>query len=128
MESIENRSYKESVIPKDHKGPYRANIGKMRYSLLPFIAIREIVKVLEFGATKYKEGNWLKKPGFKYSNFINSYTRHFELWLFGEDNDKESGIHHAAHMAINSIFLLTYVLTGIGEDDRADMRGDPVDE
>ncbi len=35
-----------------------------------------------------------------------------------EKIDPESGLMHTAHLACNALFLLSYQLLGLGEDDR----------
>lgn len=43
--------------------------GKLRYDLLPFASIDEVVKVLTFGAEKYVDNNWqLVKGPEKWTN------------------------------------------------------------
>ena len=93
-------------------------------SLLPVIALQAIHKVLKFGADKYSPRNWLRGKGMPYSRLYDASERHKEQWVMGEDNDKESGIHHLAHKICSDIFLLTYCLTGMGVDDRHLIRGE----
>lgn len=90
--------------------------GKTRLDLLPFEAITEIAKVLEFGATKYSAHNW--RGGFVWSRTFAALLRH--LWAFwrGEDKDPETGLSHLAHAGCNILFLLTFVLEKTGTDDR----------
>ncbi|HKE56465.1 MAG TPA: dATP/dGTP diphosphohydrolase domain-containing protein [Pyrinomonadaceae bacterium] len=52
----------ESIRPSDDlgKGGVKKDLGKLRWSLLPWDALEEVVKVLMFGASKYADRNWEK--------------------------------------------------------------------
>ena len=89
----------------------------VRPELLPVEALEEIAKVLAFGARKYEANNWRK--GFKWMRTFGALLRHLYAWARGEDNDPETGLSHLAHAGCNVLFLLTFVLTKTGEDDRA---------
>lgn len=79
--------------------------GKLKPTLLlddmP-LAINEILKVLQFGAEKYSEGNWLKVP-----NGINRYRNAADRHRLAIDElDDESGMMHLAHEATSVLMLL----------------------
>ena len=82
--------------------------GKTDWSLMPFEAIEEINKVLEFGAKKYAAHNWTQGEGFRYTRVLNSLFRHLFAWSRGEDLDPESGLSHLAHAGCNIVFLIYY--------------------
>lgn len=86
----------------------KADGGKTNWSLMPFEAIEEINKVLEFGALKYDGWNFAKGEGMKWSRIANSLLRHMFAWMRGEDNDPESGLSHLSHIGCNVIFLIYY--------------------
>jgi hypothetical protein len=88
--------------------PIKADSGKTDWSLMPFEAVEEINKVLEFGAKKYAAHNWKKGSGFKYTRLLGSLLRHIFAYMRGEDKDPESGLSHMAHAGCNVIFLLYY--------------------
>jgi hypothetical protein len=104
----------------------RFNTGKLRYSQLSTSAIRSIVEVLEFGATKYPIHNWRK--GFNYTVVLDSIQRHLEAFKELEDKDKESGLSHIAHVLTNAMFLQHMINHGTGVDDRIDEEGKRLDE
>lgn len=136
--AINNTSVKRSIpgidfleIPKSATTPQsfqeaknapalRYDEGKTNWSLMPFEAIEEISKVLDFGANKYAEWNFANDGGMKWSRVINSCLRHIFKWMRGEDLDPESGLHHLAHAGCNIVFLLYYVKNPhiFNKDDR----------
>lgn len=79
--------------------------GKLRWSLLPWEAVRQIVDVLEYGATKYAPDNW-KHVGNWRERYFNAMQRHILAWWGGEQNDPETGLHHLAHAGCCLVFLL----------------------
>lgn len=100
--------------------------GKTDWSLLPWDAVEEIIKVLQFGAGKYSPWNWAENGGFKFNRLFNSSMRHFVAWFWRrEDLDPETGISHMAHLGCNVLFLLHYVLNGNkfkNNDNRPNVR------
>ena len=95
-----NASDIEEVINRS----LRHNTGKPDYSLIPMAALAEVAKVLEYGASKYERGNWLKPTSWEVS--FACLQRHMSAWQAGEDNDDESGRSHIAHAACNLIQML----------------------
>lgn len=109
---IDDFSYK----PKKDEGT-KFDDGKLRWDLLPFDALEEIVKVYTYGSKKYGDYNYL--GGIKYSRIIGAMFRHFRAWWSGEDTDRESGLPHLSHMAWNVITLLVFSIRNRKElDDR----------
>jgi hypothetical protein len=90
--------------------------GKLPYHLLPSDAIEEILKVLAFGANKYEERNW--EQGMAWSRVFGALMRHSWAWFRGQDKDEETGLSHMAHAGCCILFLLSYELRKVGEDDR----------
>jgi hypothetical protein len=82
--------------------------GKDRWDLLPWQPVRQIVKVLTFGALKYDGWNWSK--GIKYSRVRAALQRHLSEWDERRNHDKETGLHHLAHAGCCLLFLLFYEL------------------
>jgi hypothetical protein len=78
--------------------------GKLEYGLIPPLALKEMVKVLTFGAQKYERDNWQRVPESK-RRYFDALQRHLWAWKEGEVNDPESGIHHLAHAACCLFFL-----------------------
>jgi hypothetical protein len=90
--------------------------SKRRYDLIPYDALEEIIKALEFGAHKYDDYNWLKCPS--RITYWRPLMRHATAWIRGVDVDPESGLSHLAHCGANLLILITLELRGLGQDDR----------
>jgi hypothetical protein len=87
--------------------------GKIRYDLLPVDALREVARVLTFGAAKYGDNNWkITKPESRYTA---AAFRHGEAYRGGEMMDKESGVHHLAHRICCDLFLLQIDMEELSE-------------
>jgi hypothetical protein len=81
------------------------------------LAREELGKVAGFGARKYDRGNYLK--GYDWSLCVDALHRHMLAFESGEDRDPESGLLHVAHAAWHGLALASFVLRGIGTDDRS---------
>ena len=89
--------------------------GKTDWSLLPWDAVEEIIKVLQFGAGKYNEKgqgphtwNWTKGSGLGKWRTLSAIFRHLTSYAKGETFDPESGLNHLAHAACGILFLIHY--------------------
>lgn len=80
----------------------RYNKGKRKWSLVNYASLEPMIEVLEFGANKYGAFNWQK--GLDKKEILESMQRHLASLMDGEDNDKESGIHHIGHILCNAMF------------------------
>lgn len=83
--------------------------GKADWALIPWDSVEEIVKVLEFGKTKYSAWNWSTGEGFTYTRVFNSSMRHLLAWIRGQDNDPETGLSHISHLGCNVLFLMHFI-------------------
>jgi hypothetical protein len=92
--------------------------GKPAMGLLPQEALEEIAKVLTYGREKYGGWNWAK--GLKWERVLSAVYRHLSSFQQKQDLDDESKLPHLAHAACGILFLLTYQLRNLGEDDRYD--------
>ena len=79
--------------------------GKLRYDLLPFKSLQEVVKVLGYGATKYGDGNWRQLDKLD-QRFFAASMRHLMAYALEEDVDPESGLPHLAHAICSLMFML----------------------
>jgi hypothetical protein len=93
----------ENIKLENDSSGVRYNADKMRWALVDFDALEDMVRVLEFGAKKYSDNNW--KNGLKTTEIFESMMRHLTAYLRGEDNDPESGLPHTGHLLCNAMFL-----------------------
>lgn len=104
-------------MSRETAGGMRHDGGKDPWHLLPWDAVRPIVKVLAVGAKKYADRNWEK--GLPYSRTYSATIRHLASWWGGETTDAESRLPHLAHAACGLLFLLAFEVRGRTDlDDR----------
>ena len=80
------------------------------------LALLELAKVAGIGAKKYAPYNYLK--GFEYSSLYNAAARHLLKFWAGQDLDLPTQRYHAAMAGWHCLALTSYLLRGIGIDDR----------
>lgn len=85
--------------------------GKPRYSLLPPLALEEVVHVLTFGSQKYEDFNWMKVQNAN-DRYFSAANRHLWQWKRGEIMDEETKRHHLASAITNLMFILEMELAG----------------
>lgn len=108
-------------------GALHLDTGKPPLGMVPRSLLIAVAQVLEFGEKKYERWNWTK--GSEFVRFANSALRHIYAWLEREDKDPESGLSHLHHAATNLAFLIEWMQTGAGKDDRKPLlKRTPVDE
>jgi hypothetical protein len=97
----------EEVFEVNAQGGMKETSGKLRWTLLPLDALKEVVKVLEYGARKYSADNWQKVDKEKYKEAL---WRHWVAYNQGEKKDPETGLSHLAHLLCDGLFLLWFNL------------------
>jgi Domain of unknown function (DUF5664) len=110
---------KETLRPGDDLNMQAVKFDhrKIRWSLLPWDALEEVVKVLMFGASKYADRNW--ERGMDWDRLFDASMRHkIDWWQRGEELASDSHLKHPAHHACNALFLLAYELRNVGKDTR----------
>ena len=80
------------------------------------VAVMAVARVAGFGANKYAAFNYLK--GYDWSLSYNAMQRHANLFWAGEEYDEESGLPHTAMAAWHAMALTSFMLRGLGNDDR----------
>ena len=102
-------------VKHDHKKP--------DYSLVPFGALDEVVKVLTYGANKYDRFNWEHVERHRYEA---AALRHISAYMQGKKNDDETGINHTAHAICNLLFLLEFDNKSEKKDEKPMYKPDEV--
>ena len=80
------------------------------------LALMEVAKVAEFGSHKYAAYNYLN--GYRWSLSYDAGQRHHMLHWAGIDRDDESGLLHMAHAAWHCLTQISFMIRGLGTDDR----------
>jgi hypothetical protein len=75
-----------------------------------------IAEILDFGQKKYAPRNWEK--GMNWSRVYRATISHMFLWWMKTGPDEETGKSHLWHAACCIMFLVTFEVRGVGEDDR----------
>jgi hypothetical protein len=83
------------------------DVEKERWDLLPVSSVRDVVRVLGFGAAKYSVDNWQKVPDAR-RRYYAAALRHLVAWWDGERLDPESRLPHLAHAACCVLFLMWF--------------------
>lgn len=96
--------------------------GKLRYDLVPVMALEEVVKVITLGAEKYDPENWKHVPEGR-RRYIAAAFRHIEAWRKGEITD-EIGTHHIANAISNLMFILEKELRGWEDVEEVEEESD----
>ncbi len=94
--------------------------GKLEWSLFPVDALREVSRVLMWGAYEvprpdgkkgYGPGNWEYVQDAR-RRYYDAALRHLTTWYEGEVFDPDSGRHHLGHAICCACFLLALELRG----------------
>lgn len=93
-------------IGKDGSGKNDRADGKLRWDLLPFAEIEDIVRVYTEGAKKYADNSWQDIPD-GFNRYLGALMRHLVAYTKGERYDKE-GFMHLSAVCWNAIALLYY--------------------
>lgn len=88
----------ESAPPKA-----RGEAEKDPWGLVPWGAMRLVVKVLAYGAKKYPKDH---HKSVSIEEHFAAAMRHLISWREGESKDGESGLPHLAHACTRILFLL----------------------
>lgn len=91
------------------------DVGKLEYGLIPPLALKEMVRVLTFGAQKYERNNWKHVDDAK-RRYFDAMQRHLWAYQEGEKLDPESGIHHLAHAMCCLFFLYEHDIIYSADD------------
>jgi hypothetical protein len=110
----------------------KTNKGKLRWSLLPFEVLKDVVKVFMSGADKYADDNWKinvhENPRYYYDAFMRHYEEiHTDRYENNKNNrdtvtiDKDSGLPTLAHIIANGLILLWYQSTNSKKNKKAEI-------
>lgn len=110
------KCYLKKKTPK--KDGIKYDDDKADWSLIPFDALREVLRTFEFGAGKYDRDNWKGMKDWK-RRYTNALLRHVIDYAEGNEIDEETGYNHLAHAGFNVLALLWFT---IAEEKVQDMK------
>jgi hypothetical protein len=99
----------EDDCPEGRCGGKKYDGGKLRYDLVPWDAMDEVVKRFTYGAAKYAPDNWKKVPDAE-ARYKAALMRHFSAYCQDEDWDSDSGLSHIGAVAWNALVLVYFWL------------------
>lgn len=102
-----NRCVSGTPAPEPIEQGRKTDQDKLRWSLLPYGTIVQVLGVLEFGAKKYSVGNWAHVPDAR-TRYYDAAMRHLEAWWLGQEKDPESDLPHLAHAVCCLLFLMWF--------------------
>ena len=94
--------------------------GKLRYDLIPVLALEEMVKGLTYGTIKYDDNNWVKVPNGR-KRYLAAALRHIQEYRKGNLWDEEQGIHHLSAAMNNLSFIVEKDLRGWEDVEEEDI-------
>lgn len=88
----------------------KEDFEKLDWSVFPFHEAREVVKVFEYGAMKYKSP-FSYRCGIECSRLFAALIRHAAAMQYNgyHSKDDESGFLHAAHIAANALMIIAQI-------------------
>lgn len=78
---------------------------KLKWSLLPFEQVQEVVEVLQFGAAKYDKDNWKYVKNAE-ERYFDAAMRHIIDHKLTGETDVETGRTHLAHAICCLLFWM----------------------
>lgn len=108
-ENYMNMPNPSALVKLDKVEAIKHDQGKPDWTLVPFEALEDMVRVLEFGAKKYARNNWASNGGFSWTRVLSATLRHLFAFMRGEDIDPESGLSHISHAQCNLLFLAYFI-------------------
>jgi 5'(3')-deoxyribonucleotidase len=114
-------TWKGPLPGQDHLASgFKDDSVKLDWSILPWKALAEVVKVYQFGATKYARNNWAK--GMLWSRMFSAAMRHMTAFWAGQDIDEETGLNHLTGAIFSLLCLLSYSLEDLKQFDDRDRK------
>ena len=100
--------------------------GKLRYDLIPVLALEDMVKGLTFGTIKYDDNNWVKVPNGR-KRYLAAALRHIQEYRKGNLWDEEQNIHHLSAAMNNLSFIVEKDLRGWEDTEEQDISQEELD-
>lgn len=92
-------------------------VKKLQLDLVPPSAMIALAEAMKDGAKKYGPYNWRDYP-ISASVYYAAALRHLFAWWDGEENARDSGVHHLHHALACLALLVDSIHLGILNDNR----------
>ena len=99
---------------------------KLRFDLIPPIALRALAEVYTFGARKYTDNSWQNLENFE-ARYLAALHRHLNAHQLGELRDKDSGLYHLDHLLWNVVALRWKLQQDEQKDTRITIQFDSIE-
>lgn len=99
---------------------------KDRWSLIPWDAVRAVVRCLSFGSDSHGDQH-INMTRRSWSGEWDAAQRHLAKWHLLEGLDEQSRMSHLIHAAARILILIAMELRGVGDDDRSPFACRPLD-
>lgn len=97
----------ELSLNLQHPEGTKFDSGKLRWDLVPFDCLAEVVEVYTRGAAKYGANNWMQVKNGS-ARYFSALMRHLCAYLQNEEFDPEWHTRHLAHVVWNALALLWF--------------------
>jgi hypothetical protein len=94
-----------------------AGASRLPLHLVPPSAVAALASAMADGARKYGPYNWRTSP-ISVSTYVSAAQRHLHAYWDGEDNARDSGVHHLAHAMASMALLIDALSLDVLVDDR----------
>lgn len=101
----------QKTVPKAIRAPVNSSEKKLRWDLIPYGALREVVKCLTVGAEKHGANQWKTIPDIG-PRYFSKGLGHLVQWKIGEGRDNETQTSHIANAIADYLILLQAELDG----------------
>jgi hypothetical protein len=112
LKRLAQTSVEQIAEPQDLMQGVKYDGDKIQMELLPLRELREVARVLTYGAKKYAPDNWKKVSNAK-ERYTGALLRHLTEYREGNMFDHETHpdpLRHIAQVACNALFLLYFEL------------------
>ena len=86
------------------KAGMKSDDGKLRFDLVPPLALKVLAQVFTMGSKKYDDNSWQNLENFE-QRYLAALHRHLNAHQLGEIKDPESGLYHLDHAMWNILAL-----------------------
>jgi len=109
--AMDNPSTTRITTPRVKQEGMKFDDDKLDYTLLPWDAMDEVVRVLMAGEKKYARDNWKLVDNAKF-RYLKAAFRHLIAYAqHPTQNDPETGLSHLGHCICCLLFILSLTRT-----------------